>query len=289
MMLSGLKLSKISIATIAVLLIVLMWLIGNENIDSATAEFPPVIEQFSECSTHGDNLSATLVVFINAEYLAKNLSAALCQDPVVVKQYGQVKAVWNHSEDQVLQYVGKGIADLALVKENLMEAVKGESTYGYRVVAAYPDYSAYLISTREKPLLDKAYLLGKRIGLLDYPTSRSGHLIPIRLFKELGLSLDNLQISYANSHTELRNMLTSGKVDIISSYWQDSDENILSRNYITPIEQQVSGSKWYLKMETNNIDLFCAVQRTLIHIAKEQNSSYFSRLSPEPDCQVQPQ
>lgn len=285
MMLSGLKLSKTSLATIAILLFILMWLIGNGNVSTAKVEFRPVIEQFSECSTQGGNLNATLIVFVNAESLAKNLSQTLCRDPVVIKQFGQVKAVWNHSEDQVLQYVGKGIADLALVKENLMEAVKGESTYGYRVVAAYSDYSAYLISTREKPQIDKAYLLGKRIGLLDYPTSRSGHIIPIGMFKELNLSLDSLQITYANSHTELRSMLTSGKVDIISSYWQDSDEAILSRNYITPIEQQVSGTKWYLKMETNNVDLFCAVQHTLIQMAKDENTGYFSRLTPEPDCQ----
>ncbi|MBT1062388.1 hypothetical protein KJY73_02330 [Bowmanella sp. Y26] len=289
MMLSGFKLSKTSLATIATLLLVLMWLIGNGNVNSAKVEFTPVIEQFSECPTQGGNLGATLIVFVNAEPLAKSLAQTLCQDPVVIKQFGQVRALWNHSEDQVLQYVGKGIADLTLVKENLMTAIRGESTYGYRVVAAYPDYSAYLISMREKPQIDKAYLLGKRIGLLDYPTSRSGHIIPIGMFKELNLSLDSLQITYANSHTELRNLLISGKVDIISSYWQqDRDEAILSRNYITPIEQQVSGSKWYLKMETNNIDLFCAVQRTLIQMAKDENSGYFSRLTPEPDCQVSP-
>ncbi|WP_143452248.1 PhnD/SsuA/transferrin family substrate-binding protein [Lacimicrobium alkaliphilum] len=254
---------------------------------SAPPEFSPVIQRHTECSTEQNGNSSALILFINTESVARNLSRALCANSVVGKQFGSVKAFWSHSEAQVLQFVGKGVADLALVKENLLEAVQGETTYGYKMVAAYPDYSAYLIAMREKPVISKEYLIGKRLGLLDYPTSRSGHIIPIQLFKSLNLPLDNMQITYANSHTELRNLLTSDQVDIISSFWRESDQAILSKNYITPIEQAVSGTKWYLKMDTNNIDLFCAVQQTLIDIAKNQNSSYFSRLTTEPSCHVE--
>ncbi|GAB3019103.1 type 2 periplasmic-binding domain-containing protein [Bowmanella dokdonensis] len=279
-------LSKTTLISLAALLATLMWLMGRQLVPEQVIDFSPILEQYFECQTQAENNRAALTVFIGAESVAKNLAKSLCANVVVAKQFGKVRAVWNHNEDQVLQYVGKGIADLALVKENLMEAVKGESTYGYRVVAAYPDYPAYLIAMREQPRISKEYLLDKRIGLLDYPTSRSGHIIPIQMFKSLNLNLDNMQITYANSHSELRNLLTSGRVDIVSSYWQDSDEAILSRNYITPIEQQVSGSKWYLKMETNNIDLFCAIQQTLIQVAHDQDSSYFSQLTAEPRCQA---
>ncbi|ALS97464.1 hypothetical protein AT746_03695 [Lacimicrobium alkaliphilum] len=284
---TGLTWSKTSLIFLALLLCSVLWLLAQRLHLKEPPTFMPLIQQNAECSTGTNKSSSALILFMNTESVARNLSQALCENQVVGKQFGKVRAFWSHSEAQVLQFVGKGIADLALIKENLLEAVEGESTYGYKMVAAYPDYSAYLIAMREKPLISKEYLLGKRLGLLDYPTSRSGHIIPIQLLKSLNLPLDNMQIAYANSHTELRKLLTSGQVDIISSFWRESDETILSKNYITPIEQAVSGSKWYLKMDTNNIDLFCAVQHTLIDIARNQNSSYFSRLTTEPNCHVE--
>ncbi|WP_141096218.1 PhnD/SsuA/transferrin family substrate-binding protein [Lacimicrobium sp. SS2-24] len=280
-------LSKTSLVFLALFLGSLLWIVVQHVHSSKMPSFMPLIQKNTECRTGNAENTASLILFITTESVARNLSQALCQNTVVGKQFGSVKAFWSHSEAQVLQFVGKGIADLALVKENLLEAVEGKSTYGYKMVAAYPDYSAYLIAMREKPALTKEYLLGKRLGLLDYPTSRSGHIIPIQLFKSLALPLDNMHITYANSHSELRQLLTSGRVDIISSFWQESDEAILSKNYITPIEQEVSGSKWYLKMDSNNIDLFCAVQQTLTDIARNQNSSYFSRLTTEPNCHVE--
>ncbi|MDF2176763.1 PhnD/SsuA/transferrin family substrate-binding protein [Aliiglaciecola sp. CAU 1673] len=281
----NLVLPKTLLALVAVSLSLLIWWIAGRELVSTEQEFSPVIQTHLECQT-GSNSKATLTTFINTPGLAQVLSQTLCTNSIVAKQFGQVKIYWNQYEDQVLQFVGKGIADLALVKENLMQALRAENSYGYRMIASYPDYSAYLIANREKPRLTKEYLLGKRIGLLDYPTSRSGHIIPMGLFKSLGLSSEQLQFVYANSHTELRQLLISGKVDMISSYWQESDSEILSKNYITPLEQQVSGNKWYLKMQTNNVNLFCAIQESLIEIARKQNSSYYNQLAPEPSCDI---
>ncbi|WP_416306019.1 PhnD/SsuA/transferrin family substrate-binding protein [Neptunicella sp. SCSIO 80796] len=254
------------------------------SLDRPVPQLKPVIHHFAACDTQTSNSQQELIVYINAELAARQLANSLCANPVVAKQFGKVRVFWNSGENQVLQFVGKGIADLALVKQNMMDAIKAESTYGYEEVASYPDYSAYLIAMREKPQITKEYLLGKRLGLLDYPTSRSGHIIPIRMLKSLNLSPDTMQITYANSHSELRHLLTSGQVDIISSYWQQNDETTLLKNYITPIEERIHGSKWYMKMETRNVDLYCAVQDVLVDIATQQANGYFSQLKLVPEC-----
>jgi len=121
--------------------------------------------------------------------------------------------------------------------------------------------------------------------LLDYPTSRSGHILPKQLFKKLDINLENLNITYASSHTELRELLASGKVDLISSYWQDSDQQRFSKNYITPIRDNISGSRWYLKMQDENTDLLCAVQAQLTQMAHNQNSHYFNHVESFWECE----
>ncbi len=265
-------------------LLIMVWCAGSINQTDSDPSFKSIIQHFATCTTQSTSNQREFAVYINAEFAAKKLAPALCDNPVVSKQFGQVTVYWDSGDNQVLQFVGKGIADLAQVKQNMMDAIKAESTYGYEEVASYPDYSAYLIAMREKPQITKEYLLGKHLGLVDYPTSRSGHIIPIRMLKSLNLSPDNMRITYANSHSELRHLLTSGQVDIISSYWQKNDESILLKNYITPIDETIKGSKWYMKMETKNIDLYCAVQQVLLELAHQQSHSYFSQLQLVPQC-----
>ncbi|MBC3765380.1 PhnD/SsuA/transferrin family substrate-binding protein [Neptunicella marina] len=261
-----------------------MAVLGQKSVTLSKATIEPGLSFSIHCQTQGNNQSTKLIAYINDQQVANKLSRLLCSNSVVAKQYGAVDVYWSTGEDQVLQFTGKGIADLALVKKNLMDAVKAETTYGYEEVGSYPDYTAYLISLREKPVISKEYLLGKRIGLVDYPTSRSGHIIPIRMMKSLGLSPNNLHIQFASNHAELRELLTSGQVDLISTYWQETDQDTLFKNYITPIDEQIKGSTWYLKMDTDNVDLYCAIQQVLATIAKQTQSSYFKQLTLTGNC-----
>ncbi|WP_254700774.1 PhnD/SsuA/transferrin family substrate-binding protein [Paraglaciecola mesophila] len=210
--------------------------------------------------------------------MASKLLSSLCSSETINRQYGEVTVQWSHNEQEIIQYVGKGIADLALVKENVMLAFAAETTYRYQTVAQYKDYSTYLISLKEKPELTKQYLWGKRLGLLDYPSSRSGHIVPKGMLNDLGISESSMEIIYVNSHEALRDLLAAGKVDIISSFWKDKDEQRFSANYRTPIKTKVSGSKWYLKMETQNTDLICEIQSILQTLAMQTQSDYYSQL-----------
>ena len=217
--------------------------------------------------------------------MAKKIMQELCHNPLVTKQFGEIVSYWQTEERDVLQLIGKGVVDLLLVKPNFIQAFGYDSTYSYKMIASYSDYDAFLVSSREKPILTKEYLLGKRIGVIDYPTSRSGYIAPMRLLKQLDLATEQVELVYAKSHRQLRKLLKNGQVDIISSFWKQEDEKDFSRNYITPLENQISGSKWYLKMLEQNTDLKCAVQKILIEQAtKTERSKYYQNIKIIQPC-----
>lgn len=261
------------------------WLLGGRTSYPTLSSIENIISDTIFCQTGSSHSQDIFVVFVPNKALANSLIDIICQNSVLSRQYGKVEVRWSINEQAIIQHVGKGIADLALVKENLMQAFATSSTHSYTVIGSYQDYAAYLISLREKPEISKQYLWGKRFGILDYPSSRSGHIIPKRMLNSLGLNEENLQIVYASSHNELRELLLSGKVDLISSYWKDEDSQYFSENYITQLQNQVSGSRWYLKMQTQNTDLLCEMQHTLALLAEQTPSTYLSQLIFAPLCQ----
>jgi phosphonate transport system substrate-binding protein len=262
--------------------LILSWYIGKNDTEINNYQISNLISESAVCETHSIKNTDIFVAFITDQAMANKLLSALCENDVINRQYGKVEVHWSHNEQNIIQYVGKGIADLALVKENVMLAFAAQVTHGYQVVAKYQDYSTYLISLKEKPQLNKQYLWGKKLGLLDYPSSRSGHIVPKGMLHELGILDENMEIIYVNSHDALRDLLASGKVDIISSFWKAQDEKRFSANYITPIKSKISGSKWYLKMATENTDLLCDIQKSLLNLATQTQSEYYSQLLISP-------
>ena len=279
--------NKAFLGILFTLLVLVAWFHGRTFTQVDQYELPNIITDSVSCNTRSSNNEDSFVAFITDRGMSNDLLQSLCNNSVINRQFGKVIVQWSHNEQETIQYVGKGIADLALVKENVMQAFATPSTHGYKVLAHYRNYATYLISLKEKPKIDKQYLWGKRLGLLDYPSSRSGHIVPKRMLTELEMSEDDMVIVYANSHQALRELLSSGKVDLISSFWQEKDNSRFSANYITPVESNISGSKWYLKMEKENTDLFCEVQKSLTDLAESTDSEYYSRLIVEPDCEGQ--
>ncbi|WP_369620168.1 hypothetical protein [Pseudoalteromonas distincta] len=277
-------LQKSSIVTFLFLLVVVTWICGQLIVDSKDLHFPVMIKTSTTCQTSAIGNKSALIIFTPSKKTAKLLTQNLCNDNVVAKQYGSVIGYWGYRTADSLEFVGKGIADLILAKNNIMAAFKAESTYNYQPVVGFSDYTAFFISSKEKPRITKQYFLDKRIGLLDYPTSRSGHILPKQTFKDLDINLANLKITYASSHNELRDLLANGEVDIIASFWKQSDAERFSKNYITPLSSNISGTHWYLKMQQNNTDLLCAVQSHLLNMSKDQTLHYYQNVKPYWDC-----
>lgn len=214
-------------------------------------------------------------VYLTEQSIAEEALPRLCDNNVIKRQFGNVKVIIGRNDFDTFRFVNHGVPELTLVKSNVVDAFGADRIYHYDSIAAHPDYSAYFIALREKPELSKEYLLGKRIGILDYPSSRSGHIVPKTVLQRLGLNDSNIKLHYYNSHQELRRALMAGEVDIISSYWGKADEQSLSRNYITSLESSVPGMRWYLKMQDNNTDLRCAVQQVIQQISENHPRKYY--------------
>lgn len=272
------KLLKQLFFIIFILLLVIMWLAGSKSASFARLDVEHVIERSKTCLTAGKG-SEEFVIFLHNAHIAVQLMALYCQDPIIAKQFGKVTAHWGGGDASTISYVGKGLASLVLAKENIMDAIHATETHGYQKVAHYSNYKAYLIGNSEKPILTKEYLLDKKIALLEYPTSRSGHIIPKRTFASLGLSLDKLDIIYTSSHRVSRDLLANGEVDLIASYWSVEDQANFSESYKQALQNGISGSNWYLKMDKNNTVLLCKSMELLLGLAKSDRSNYYSNLT----------
>lgn len=110
-------------------------------------------------------------------------------------------------------------------------------------------------------------------------------ILPKQVFKDLDINIANLNILYASSHNELRDLLANGKVDIIASFWKENDKDRFSKNYITPLSNNITGTRWYLKMQQNNTDLLCAVQEHLMAMSKDQELHYYQNVLPFWQCE----
>lgn len=248
------------------------------------SDIAPQTGQYLTCKTDLQGNSDVFSVYVTDGRIAEMASERLCNDKTIKRQYGEVKVTIGQSDYDTFRYINHGVVDLALVKSNVVDAFGADQIYGLTKVASHPDYSAFFIALRERPLLSKEYLLGKKIGLLDYPSSRSGHIVPKTVLQNLGLSDSNLDIVYFSSHQELRRALLAGDIDIISSYWAEEDKDNFSRNYATPLQESVSGMQWYLKMQTQNTDLFCAIQSVIHEVAMSHPRSYYKTITLEEGC-----
>lgn len=238
-------------------------------------EIPPLTTSQMSCNDSLSSNNDVFNVYLTEQSIAEEALPLLCDNKVVQRQYGNVTITVGRNDFDTFRYINHGVPELTLVKSNVVDAFGADRIYHYDSIAAHPDYSAYFIALREKPQLNKEYLLGKRIGILDYPSSRSGHIVPKTVLQRLGLNDSNVNLVYYNSHQELRRALLAGEVDIISSYWGKGDENSLSVNYITSLENSVPGMRWYLKMQTQNTDLRCAVQKVIANIAANHPRKYY--------------
>lgn len=255
-------------------------LIGHKNV----SELPPIGENLTRCDTELNENPAELSVYVTDRWLAAEITQRLCDDPVVRRQFGAVVTTLGNNDFDTYRNINYGLADLALVKQNHVSAFASEAVHGYRSIAQYPDYRAYFIGSSEKPILTKEYFLGKRIGLLDYPSSRSGHIAPMTQLKLLDINDSNASFFYFNSHQELREKLINGDVDMIASYWDEQDSDRFSRNYITQINANITGSRWFLRDQTRNTDLICAIQQNLIEMSREHPASYYQGIEATLEC-----
>lgn len=245
---------------------------------------PNITQKTQTCRQEISENPQRLTVYVTDNWFSNILIPSLCENEIVRRQFGDVKVITGTNDFDTFKHINYGIADLALVKDHSITAFASEKVHGYQVIAQYPDYPAFFIARNEKPIITKEYILGKRIGLLDYPSSRSGHIIPKIVLQELGLNSSNTDILYYNSHSELRQRLLVGDVDIIASYWDETDNEQFSVNYRTQLDANIRGSRWFLKQQSRNVDLICALQRELAVLSEKHRSDYYQGIQLINEC-----
>ncbi|NVK25561.1 MAG: PhnD/SsuA/transferrin family substrate-binding protein [Gammaproteobacteria bacterium] len=270
--------NKLLVLLCLILLVVTHYFLGFQQSLISPIQLRTELQQQASCTINNSNQSQ-FKIFMHSESAAKKLLPMFCQDRIIAKQYGLVTIRWGQNDTATIQAVGKGEVDLLLTKASIVNALSATETHGYQAIASYQDYQAFLIGFNEKPELSKQYLLDKTIALVNYPTSRSGHILPKLLFTELGLSLDKLDIIYTQSHQHSRQQLIAGEVDLIASYWSKEDNSDLSEDYKTPLHSEVDSTRWFLKLDKNNTVLKCQTQRLLKQFSNQQTSSYYKNIN----------
>jgi hypothetical protein len=222
--------------------------------------------------------------YVFADFIGKELCTGLSQTTALGGHYRSVKAEWSLQTDVLSRLIfERHFALLQLRPEEALEA-GGAFSKDYRRISFYSPYKVVLITDQQPPELNEAYLSTRRIGLLRNTKSRSGYRVPMQLFRNLGLELQQLQLKYYTSHEELRLALEKGDVDVISSYWDSSQREKFPNWHLLEIGGVSQGLNWFVTNEVYaDINARCAVVKTLERAEGSTGNPYFAKLSFTPD------
>ena len=226
----------------------------------------------------------TLKVYDFSLYTGSDFLKALYEAPEIQQKFGAVRIQWRREEMEGLQQLNTHPYDLLVIKQSWMQKTSLDVIARYTEIASYQTYSGYLIAVNETPRLTTNYLEGKRLGLLDNPTSMSGHLVPRRALHEAGIDEQILSIRYYKTHAELRTALLKGELDLIGSYWGNDDEKRFNIANRLEVMNEISGSKWYLSPKLIDTPAHCAIVRILKKRADESKNAYFKKIQITRNC-----
>lgn len=236
------------------------------------------------CSTGNELLSESFEFIVTGKFVGVSLATQLCQNPTVQKQYGAVTARWRQKESREIMSLMQGQPDLVSFPQDLMEALPSTEAHAYQKLAFYPSYHSYFIALDHTPTIDKAYFIGKRVGLIKSSKSESGHTAPIELFNTLGLEREQINIRYAASHSQLREAIQRGELDVIASYWSSGDAVWTDAAFASSYGKPVKGYGWYIKQGQKNMPLTCAVLQEILTLADNTTDDYFSQITSTDPC-----
>jgi len=236
------------------------------------------------CATGNERLSESFDFIVTNKFVGVSLATQLCQNPSVQKQFGAVTARWRQKESREIMSLMQGQPYLVSFPQDLMEALPSTEAHAYQKLAFYPSYLSYFIARDHIPAVDKAYFIGKRVGLIKSSKSESGYIAPIELFNTLGLERDQINIRYAASHSQLREAIQRGELDVIASYWSPDDAAWTEAAFASSYGKPVRGYGWYIKKGHENRSLMCAVLQEILTLADNTTDDYFSQITSTDAC-----
>jgi phosphonate transport system substrate-binding protein len=265
----------------------LLFFINNAFQNQVLIVNPPKKNLYNthRCSTGNQQSNYTLNLYVFHRGNAYFFSDQLCNNKIIQKLYNTVSFHWQRGELNDLSVLQNRTYQLLVDKPGKVEMSLISDVAPYKAIARYKQYKAFLIGRSEIPVMSLEYLSQKKIGLLDKFSSQSGHIIPKKSFREAHIEEKLLSIVYKKSHSQLRNALENGEVDIISSYWNPRfDNQRFNKDYLLELKSGITPTQWYLDEELLYSPVHCVLLNGIKAIAKQSKNQYFNKLVVLKEC-----
>jgi phosphonate transport system substrate-binding protein len=247
--------------------------ITEQDLQSAEQLLPPYRMQCPK--EQHEQADETFLLLLTGQFHAKYLRDSLCGE--IASLGFSLELFWGLDDADRLQRLTEGEPAIVYGRSEVVESAIVSGLQSYQKIARYPFYASKLISS-EPIELSRLSLSGKRIGLHQDQSSRSGRLIPISMFRSIGLNSSDYNLVLGSSHRELRRLLENNEVDLIASYWSEEDVSRYPELESLEISSDVDGTNWYIRPDLLGSSFSCIFQRNLIKLASQDDDPYFQQM-----------
>jgi hypothetical protein len=94
----------------------------------------------------------------------------------------------------------------------------------------------------------------------------------------VGADPRSLDIRLYRRHSELRNALLNGDVDLIATFWDESSEDSELSRFNRQFLNQAQGIHWYIDRSLVGTPIHCLAEEVIRKRAEGQDSPYFAKL-----------
>lgn len=255
------------------------FLFQHPPLERVALQVAPVNE--ISCSTGNWASDATMHVYGENIRGGQALISALCASGGVQQKYADVSYTWALNEIDLEASIRDFEWDLAFGRRHLFEGTE-KIPSGYTAIAEYAVYKAYLIF---KSATDPDRLPEMKIGILANAESSSGHKVPKAYFRSIGLKPENLALRLYPNHASLRSALASGEVDVIGSYWNETDREKFPEFREMEIQEGLVGSQWFVQSTTFDHAITCIYTSILESLASITEDRYFQNINILRSCE----
>jgi hypothetical protein len=236
------------------------------------------------CESPVSDPEEALVIYAESFREGQRLVDALCARDSIRQIYGNIVYRWAFTDDQILSAAKSGVFDLAFGRPHTFESYSVNIIAGYKPIASYKDYGAYLITSGSYDSISSKVLDRLKIGMLDSEESRSGYIIPHSFINSLDRNQKNLNIHYYAGHWALREAFLNKEIDAFFSYWASEDAIRFPEAQAHSIHKGVAGAKWYMSNRLFDDQIRCIFQDFLSAFAVTSGTQYYQDLEVIEPC-----
>ena len=230
------------------------------------------------CGSPDGQLMA-LVVIVGGQNQALEAADYLCPKLDILADTSDIQFLWGLDDGAMLKAAKTLPRKVLFTKPHIANHLAVKKLSPMARIGHYPPYGSYFVTLDgQSAQLSRAWFTGKRLGILGNESSRSGHLIPLEKLRTMGVDGQRIKLVKAESHQELRALLTQGRVDMIASYWGEGDKALFPSAIAMPLIEGIEGAGWYMTERLIGTPIYDALVGYLRYSAEVSNNAYFQSL-----------